>query len=109
HRRTIGNLLQHHRLRTDAGTVADAEWPQHLRAGADDDVVAERRMPLLAALLAARAGAAERHAGIEGAVVADLAGLADHHAHAVVDEQAPADPRAGMDLDPGHHTPQMRD
>jgi hypothetical protein len=34
-------------------------------------------------------------------VVADLGRLADHHAHAVVDEHAPADGGAGVDLDAG--------
>ena len=32
-------------------------------------------------------------------VITDLGGLADHHPHAVIDEEAPADARAGMDLD----------
>ena len=38
--------------------------------------------------------AAERDALIDRHVVADLGGLADHHAHAVIDEEAPADLRA---------------
>src|SRR5690606_12275963 len=47
------------------------------------------------------AGAAQRYAVVERAVVADFGGLADHHAHAMVDEEAPADAGAGMDLDTG--------
>ena len=42
-------------------------------------------------------------------VVADLGGLADHHAHAVVDEEAAADRRAGMDLDAGEEAAELRD
>ena len=61
------------------------------------------------ALAAMERGAAEGHALIERHVVADLGGLADHHAHAVVDEQAPADLGAGMDLDAGQDPPEMRD
>ena len=37
----------------------------------------------------------KRNALIDGHVVADLGGLADDHAHAVIDEEAPADFRAG--------------
>ena len=36
-----------------------------------------------------------------GGTVADLGGLPDHHTHAVVDEDAPANDGAGMDLDAG--------
>src|SRR5699024_8967473 len=36
---------------------------------------------------------------VDGAVVPDLGGLAKDDAHAVVDEQPPADGGAGMDLD----------
>jgi hypothetical protein len=45
---------------------------------------------------------------IDQHVVADLGRLADHHAHAVVDEQPPADLRTGMDLDPGDEAVGMR-
>ena len=45
------------------------------------------------------AGTAERDALVKQHVVADLRGLADHHARAVIDEEAAADGRAGMDLD----------
>ena len=46
------------------------------------------------------ARSAERHALIDRAAVADFGGLADHDAHAVIDEDAFADLRARMDLDP---------
>ena len=53
------------------------------------------------ALAGVLAGAAQGHAVVDGAVVADLAGLTEHDAHAVVDEQAPADGSTGVDLDAG--------
>ena len=45
---------------------------------------------------------------IERAIIADLGGFADHDAHAVIDEQAAADARPGVDLDPGQYPPDMR-
>ena len=92
-------LRRHNRL---------ASSMQHLRTRADDDVVADRRMALLPALLARRPGAAEGHPMIERAIIADLGGFADHDAHAVIDEQAAADARPGVDLDPGQYPPDMR-
>jgi hypothetical protein len=62
-------------------------------------------MPLGALL---ELGAAERDALVDGAVVADLRRLADDDTHAVVDEDTPADLRAGVDLDAGEETRQMR-
>ena len=54
------------------------------------------------------AGAAQRDALVEGHVVADLGGFADDHAHAVIDEEAPADLGAGMDLDSGDPSRDLR-
>ena len=53
------------------------------------------------ALAGLEAGAAERDALVERHVGAELGRLADHDAHPVVDEQAVADPRRRVDLDPG--------
>ena len=61
------------------------------------------------ALLAQAAGPAKRHALIEHHVVADLGRLADDDAHAVVDEQALADPRRRVDLDAGQRAVQVGD
>ncbi len=79
----------------DLGAVADQDGSQDLGAGADDDAAPERRVAL--ALVPGRA--AQRNAVIERRIVADLRRLADHDSHAVVDENAPADRRAGVDLD----------
>ena len=76
--------------------------PEDLGPGADHHAVAQRRM----ALALVPGGAAERHAVIQGDVVADLGGLADHDAGAVVDEEAPADARAGMNVDIGQRARQ---
>ena len=50
------------------------------------------------ALAVVLAGAPQGDPVVEQAVVADLGRLADDDAHAVVDDQPPADLRAGVDL-----------
>ena len=104
--RRIGrHLAQDDRIGRNARVVANLERAEHLRARADHDVVAERRVPLADVL----ARAAERHALIEQAVVADLGGLAYDDAGAVVDDEAAADVRAGVDLDARPHLRPLRD
>ncbi len=68
---------------------------ENVRVVSDEDSVAQCGMALAFFL----AGAAQRHALVERNVVADNRGLADDHAHAVVNEDAQPDPRAGMNLD----------
>ena len=46
---------------------------------------------------------------IDKAVIADLGGFADDYAHAVVDDEAAADLRAGVDLDAGSVAADLRD
>jgi len=92
--------------RADARAFAYREAAEHLRVGADDHASRERGVPLGA--LRERS-AAERDALVDGAVVADLGRLAHDDAHAVVDEHAPADHRARMDLDAGEEAPDVRD
>ncbi len=53
-------------------------------------------------------GAAQRHALVQGAVVADFGSFANHHAHAVVDEDAPAQRGAGVDFNAGETARQLR-
>src|SRR5512135_3241873 len=86
-RRTGGHILHHHRIGADLRAVADVDRAKHLRARADHHAVAYGGM----ALAMLPGSAAQGHAVIHGHVVADLGRLADHHAHAVVDEEAPAD------------------
>ena len=90
-----GDRANHHRTGPDFHVVADPYVAEHLGARADHHVVAQRGVALALLL----AGAAQRHALVEQHVVADLGGLADDHAHAVVDEEAPADGGARVDLD----------
>src|SRR5271168_2710902 len=54
------------------------------------------------------AGSTERDALVHQDVVADFGGFSDHHAHSVVDETAAADLSAGMDLDAGGGTDELR-
>src|SRR5262245_53646190 len=98
-------IFDDHRAAANFGAFADGDRPEHYRADADDNIVFERGMALAALL----ARAAERHALVERDPIADFARLADHHAHAVVDEEAPADRRAGMDLDAGEKAADLRD
>ncbi len=104
HGGVVRHRVDHHRAGADLGVVADGDVAEDLRAGADHDVVADGGV----ALAALFARAAQRDALVEQNVVADLGGLADHHAHAVVDEAAPSDHGAGMDLDSGHRADELR-
>ena len=97
--------MHHHRAGADLDVVADADIAQHLGAGAHHHAVAQGGMAL--AFLVARA--AQRHALVEQHIVADFSGFADHHAHAVVDEEAPADGGAGVDLDARQKAADLRD
>src|SRR6266571_1992749 len=91
-----GNFLDDHCVGPDASAIADGKSAQDLRSGSDHDTAAQGGMALGAAI---KGGAAERYALVDGAAVTDLCGLADDDAHAVVDEDATADLRPGMDLD----------
>ena len=62
-----------------------------------DHAVAQRRMPFSADF----AGAAQGYALIQQHVFADLCRFTNHHAHAVIDEESPADGRARMNFDAG--------
>src|ERR1017187_10530467 len=68
------------------------------------DAVAQRGMPLADVL----ARAAQGHALVHGHVVAHDGGLANHHAHPVIDKQPPPNARAGMNLNAGMETSDLR-
>ena len=93
----LRHFTQDHRIGRDAGIIADFEGPKDLRAGADHHIVPEGRMSLSYIF----SGAAQRHILIKQAIITDLSRLTDHDAGAMVDDQSPADRRAGMDLDTG--------
>ena len=66
---------------------------------------AELRM----ALRPLQLGAAEDHTFVQQAPIADPRGLPDDHAHAVIDDDAPAQRRTRVDLDPGEKPAGMPD
>src|SRR5947207_6011414 len=90
-----GHRVNHHRAGTDPAVTADRDGAEHGRACADQHPVLDRGVafPLL------DAGSSQGHPLIQGHIVANLRRLTDDHAHTVVNEQAPADPSPGMDLD----------
>ena len=81
----------------DFGIVADFDRPQHLHMGGQQHVVPDGGM----ALAGVFPGAAQRHAMVNHDIIADFGCFPDDDPHAMVDEQTPADPRSGMDFDPG--------
>ena len=61
------------------------------------------------ALAVALAGAAQRDALVHGHVAAYNGGFADDHASGVIDEEPPAQERAGMDVDAGKEARNLRE
>ena len=102
-----GDILGDDRIGADLGALADLDRAEHLRARADHDAVADGRVAL-AADAGRRVGAAQRDMLVNGDVVADLGALADD-AEAVVEEEALADLRAGMNVDRGQEAREMVD
>src|SRR5690606_23073943 len=97
HRRcAVRDWLDHDRVGADLCSIADRKPAQYFRSGSDDHAFAQRWMALFAAV---QRSAAQRYSLVDRAVVADLGRLADHDTHAVVDEHAPADYRAGVNFD----------
>ncbi len=100
HHRIRRDGLDHHRVRADPAARTDLDCAQDLCPGADHHVVAQSGV----AFTLFEADTAQGDLVIKGDIIADLGSLADHDAHAVVDEETPADHRAGMDLNPGEPT-----
>src|SRR5205823_11813625 len=100
-RRARGHIAHDDGVGADPGAIANEDRPQHLGPGTDYYLSSERRMTLDLFPL----DAAKRDAVIQRAVIADLRGFADDHAHSVVDEDAAADRRPGMDFDPCEPSP----
>ncbi len=95
------HVLDDNRIGADAGTVANNNGAEDLGTGADDDIVTQRRMTL--ALLPA--GTAQSDTVLQRAIVAYLRRFTNHHAHAMIDEETPADRGAGMYFNAGQPTP----
>src|SRR5574340_888006 len=96
HGAALGHVGDHHGAGADPRAASDGDVAEHGRADADHHEVLDGGMPLAVLL----AGAAESHTLVERHIVADDGRLAYDDAHAVIDEEAIADHRAGMDLDP---------
>jgi len=74
--------------------------PQDLGASTNDHIIPQGGM----ALTPFPTGTTECDPVIEGAVIAYDGRFANHHPHPMIDEEAAANPGAGMDLNPGKKT-----
>ena len=97
-------VLDHDGVRPHGAVVADVDRAQDFGARADRDAVPDGGV----ALDLGEGTAAERDAVVDHDVLADLGRFANDHAHAVVNEKAASDRGAGMDLDAGQETRQLR-
>src|SRR3989338_8766160 len=98
------DILNDHRIGAYVGIVADCDVAEDFGPGPDDNGIAERGMALAGFL----AGSAQGHPLKKGHVIADYRGLADDNARAMVDKKPFADGSAGMNLDSGQKTAQLR-
>ena len=98
------HVIDDDRIGANACAIAHDNGAQHLGTSADGDAASQGRMPLIPA----RTRNTQRHLMIKIAVIADFGGLADDDAHAVVEHDAPAKSRRGMDLDTGEKAREVR-
>src|SRR3979411_903205 len=88
YRHVVRHGLHHHGASGDAGTMADLDIAENLRACPDQYAVADFGMAVLVLL----AGAAKRDAVQDRDVVFDHSGLADDDSGGVIEEATPANP-----------------
>src|SRR5690349_24994792 len=100
----FGNIAQHHGTRANTAVLADHNVAENFRSSSNDHAIFDGGMPF--PVLFSRA--TESHALIEGHIVADDAGLANHDAHAVIDEEAAANLRGGMNFNSGEQARDLR-
>lgn len=106
HRRPLRRyVLNDDGARANIHPISYIYGSQHGGARAHDDMVAQGRV----ALTPGQLGAAQRDAVIQHHIIADDRRLPDHRAHAMVNEQPPADDGAGMNLNPRQPPRQLRD
>jgi hypothetical protein len=98
---TGGYIGQDEGVGSDAGVVAYVDRAEDGGADADHDAVPDGGMAAAALGVVPPAAAGERDAVIDRDIVTDDRGFTDHDAGPVVDEEAPPDGRARMDLDAG--------
>jgi hypothetical protein len=94
----LRHVAQHDRPCSDLRPGTNAHIAEHAGAGADQHPVPDLGVPVAGLL----AGAAQRHAMQYGHVVAHDGRLADDHPRGVVEQDAAADARAGVDVDAEH-------
>src|SRR5262245_26985963 len=88
----------------DAAVLTDGEGAEYSRTGAHHHVITQSGM----ALLPLEAGPAECDPLQQRHILAHLGRLSDHHAHAMIDEDSPAQPGRRMDLDAGERARDVR-
>ena len=103
--RTRRHRFDHHGVRTDARPVADRKATKDLGPGTDHDALAQGGVALGAFV---ESCAAERDALVNRAVVADFGCFANDYAETVINEYAPPDFGARVNLDAGQHAADMR-
>src|SRR5258708_11982741 len=96
--------MDHHRTGAHFGIVPNPDVAQYLRSGTDHHAVPNGRMALAPFL----AGSTQRHALIHQNVLADFRCFTDHHPCTVINEAAPPDLRARMNLDPSAGPDELR-
>ena len=90
----------------DGRALADGDAPEDRRPGINHHVVLDDRMARMAFLqlpvfVRREALGAQGHGLVDAHPLADDRGFADHHTGPMVDEEARADLRAGVDIDTG--------
>jgi len=98
------HVRENHGAGADAGVLADGDVAEHVGVVPYKDAIAECGVALAVPL----AGAAERDALVESDVAADDGGFADDNAGGVIDEEAAAEQRTGMDVDAGEEAGEPR-
>ena len=86
------NGFDNYRAGADEGTFADCYGAEHFGSGSYHHVFLDGRMPFAAF----EGHSSETHSLIDKNAVADFCGFADDDSHAVVDDHAPAQFRAGV-------------
>src|SRR5215469_11675204 len=92
--RVSRHRLEHHRAGSDACTLAHLDVAENLRAGANEHAATDFGMAVAVLL----SGTAKSHVLKYGYAVLDDRGFADHESGGVVEENAAADARRGIDV-----------
>src|SRR5581483_8642585 len=104
--RTVGrNVLVDDGVGPDPAVVSDGDGAEDFGAHADQDPIADGGV----ALDFLQAGASERHLMVHQHVVADHRRLSDDDPHPVINEEAPSNGRARMNLDARKEGAELRD